>query len=169
MKPAYMWSFSACSVLSQLLCIYCHLHYSPDDEQQLASDRYTNHKDGWVMDGVSDRLRRLVGRLCLRSLTLSIFWSTQPPSHCFHLTPRSTPVTPTSCLWPLIIALPLRAMCWESKGSHLLLIRMKPHHLWPHALNHNQSLGRQRWIGMSTTLYLSGEAPAFQRDAVTDK
>ncbi len=99
------------------------------------------------MDGLSDRLRQLVGGLCPGSLTPSILWSIQPPA------------TPTSCLWPLIIALPLLAMCWESKGSHLSLIRMEPHHLLPHALNHNQSLGRQRWIGTSTTLYLSGRPP----------
>ena len=105
---------------------------------------------GWVIDSGS-----WLGRLCPGSLTPSILWSTQPP-YRLHPTPRPTPVTPTSCFWPLIIALPLLAMCWESKGSHLSLIKMEPHHLLPHALNHNQSLGRQRWIGTFTTLYLSG-------------
>jgi len=73
--------------------------------------------------------------------------------------PDPPPPPPSSCLWPIIIALPLLAMCWESKGSHLSLIRMEPHQLLPRALNHNQLLGRQRWIGTSTTLYLTGSPP----------
>lgn len=43
------------------------------------------------------------------------------------------------------------------KGVPLLsLIRKEPHHLLHRALNHNQWLGRQRWIGTLTTLYLPG-------------
>lgn len=116
--------------------------------KQLASNRYANHKAGWVMDGLNDRLRRLVWVLCPGSLSPSSLWSMQSPLSIAAIQlHRYTPVTPTSSLWPLIIALPLLAMCWESKGSHLSLIRMEPHHLLPHVLNHNQSLGRQRWIG----------------------
>lgn len=123
--------------------------------KRLASNLYATHSPGRVMDGLSDRLGQLVGDALSRSSdtfylvihkTLLL-----PPS-----TPGSTPVTPTSCSWPLIIALPLLAMCWESKGSHLSLIKMEPHHLLPRALNHNQSLGRQRWIGTSATPYLPG-------------
>lgn len=123
--------------------------------KRLASNLYATHSPGRVMDGLSDRLGQLVGEALSRSSdtfylvihkTLLL-----PPS-----TPGSTPVTPTSCSWPLIIALPLLAMCWESKGSHLSLIKMEPHHLLPRALNHNQSLGRQRWIGTSATPYLPG-------------
>lgn len=110
------------------------------------------------MDGVSDRLRRSVGE-ALSWISDTFYLVIHIAPHCLYPTPRSTPVTPTSCLWPLITALPLPAMWWESKGSHLSLIRIKPHHLLPHALNHNQSLGRQRWIGTSTTLYLSGRPP----------
>lgn len=47
--------------------------------KRLASNRYANHKAGRVMDGLSDRLRRLVGGLCPETLTPSILWSIQPP------------------------------------------------------------------------------------------
>lgn len=126
--------------------------------KRLASNLYANHKAGRVMDGLSDRLRRLVWE-ALSWIFDTFYLVIHKAPHCLHPTPRTTSVTPTSCLWPLIIALPLLAMCWESKGSHLSLIRMEPHHLLPHALNHNQSLVRQRWIGTSTTLYLSGRPP----------
>lgn len=127
--------------------------------KRLASNRYATHKAGRVMDGLSDRLRRLVGGGIVLDLWHLLSCDSSTPPHCLHPSPISTPVTPTSCLWPLIIALPLLAMCWESKGSHLSLIRKEPRLLLPHALNHNQSPGRQRWIGTSATLYLSGRPP----------
>lgn len=33
------------------------------------------------------------------------------------LLPHKRRCPPTSCLWPILTALPLLAMCWESKGS----------------------------------------------------
>lgn len=91
----------------------------------------------------------VVCRLCSRFLTLSILWSIQPP-HCFHtnaVPPHQLPVThhhsPASACHVLGV-----------KGVPLLsLIRKEPHHLLHRALNHNQWLGRQRWIGTLTTLY----------------
>lgn len=107
----------------------------PDND---AISCYANHNAGRMMDGLSDRPRRLAGGHFLESLTLSLLWSTYLPQ-----LPSSNPcptlVTPTGCLWPHIIVQPLLAMCWESKGSHLELIRMEPHHLPPHA----QSIGWQ--------------------------
>lgn len=147
------------------------LMMDPQMMKQLAGNRYTNHKAGRLIDGTSDRLVWLLwGALSQIYDTFYLVINatpTLPPCN-----PQiHSPPPPTSCLWPIIIALPLLAMCWESKGSHLSLIRMEPHHLLLCVLNHNQSLGRQRWIGTFTTLYLS-ESPspsALQRAAVTDK
>lgn len=154
--------------------LYCHTVLSSPLSlmmKRLASNRYAIHKAGRVMDGLSDRLRRLVGGLCPGSLTPSILWSIQPPSPpiaSIH-PPESTPVTPTSCLWPLIIALPLLAMCWESKGSHLSLIRMEPHHLVAPRTK-SQSIAWQTemdWDIHDPVPFR--EAPTLQRAAVTDK
>lgn len=84
-------------------------------EQILSVCSTIGRKSGRVMDGPSDRLSRLVGGLCP--------WISDTFYLVIHPIPRSKLVSPTSCLWPLIIARPLLAMCWESKGSHLSLIR----------------------------------------------
>lgn len=97
------------------------------------------------------------GRLCPGSLTPSILWSTKPPApHCLHPTPKTHPCNPHQLL--------LTPHHSPASACHVLGVKGVPTYRsskWnptiscPRALNHNQSLGRQRWIGTSTTLYLS--------------